>query len=104
MKGADFGVSILLAAALLAPVSGASGQGICPEGRTFSGTCVKADLAQSMRKSMILNTQPKLSYTSPPLLPKDDSDYYTPRDFQEILSLFASGLIAEGSSGGARRP
>jgi hypothetical protein len=95
---------IVTSALLLVPIFGAHAATFCPEGKTLSGACVKPDLAQSMRTSTILNTQPKLSYTSPPLLPKDDYDYYVPRDFQEILSLFASGLIAPRSSGGARRP
>jgi hypothetical protein len=104
MRATDVRLAILSAALLLLPIAGAGGQTVCPEGRTLSGKCVKPDLAQSMRKSTILNTQPKLSYTSPPLLPSEESDYYTPRDFQELLSLFASGLLAPRSSGGARRP
>jgi len=104
MKATDVRLAILSAALAVVPIAGAGGQTACPEGRTLSGKCVKPDLAQSMRKSTILNTQPKLSYTSPPMLPSEDHDYYVPRDFGEILSLFASGLTAPRSSGGARRP
>lgn len=95
---------ILGAVGLLAATSDGKSQAACSEGRTASGRCVKPDLAQSMRKSAIIETQAKLSYTSPPLLPSEDRDYYVPPDFQEIISLFASGLTAPRSSGGARRP
>ena len=78
-------------ALLLWSLSGARAQNFCPEGRTFSGQCVKPGLAQSMRKSTILNTQPKISYTAPPLLPMEEYDYYRPPDFQEIFRLFAIG-------------
>ena len=104
MRTLNAKLAILSMVLLLMPMVRAHSQAACPEGRTLSGKCVKPDLAQSMRKSTILNTQPKLSYTSPPLLPSEDYDNYVPRDFQEILSLFASGLLAPRSSGGARRP
>jgi len=97
--------AILSVALLLMSVASARSQAVCLEGRTPSGKCVKADLAQSMRQSTFLNTQPKLSYTSPPLLPSQDYDNYAPRDFQEMLSLFAAGLPpGPDFSGGARRP
>jgi hypothetical protein len=104
MRATNMKLAIVTAALLLVPVFGAEAATVCPEGRTASGACVNSDLAASMRKDTILSTQPKLSYTSPPLLPKDDYDSTVPRDFQEIISLFASGLTARGSSGGARRP
>ena len=85
-------VGLLTAAAVL-PVRA---QNICPEGRTFSGACVKADLAQAMRKQSIVYTQPKFSYSAPPILPSEDRDYYLPRHHHELRSLFG---ISGGCTG-----
>jgi hypothetical protein len=61
----------------------------CPEGRTLDGACVNADLAQSMRKQAIVSSQPKFSFTNPPVLPIEDGDYAVLPDFREIRSLFS---------------
>jgi hypothetical protein len=78
----------LAAGILLGMVSTAGAQARCPEGRTASGACVKPDLAQAMRKSAIVETQPKLSFTAPPVLPSEDYEYRPLPDFKEILKLF----------------
>jgi hypothetical protein len=83
------GLAAFVATAMLLVVA-VHAQGICPEGRTAAGTCVKADLAQSMRKSAVVSTQPKLSFTSPPVLPSEDRDYRLPADFKEIITLFGT--------------
>ncbi len=80
-----FAVSALLA---FLPATPSRPQTVCPEGRTFSGACVKADLAQSMRKQAIIFSLPKFSYTAPPLLPREDGEYYIPRDYHELRTLF----------------
>ena len=47
-------------------------QSSCPEGRTASGQCVNAGLAESMRQAGVIYSQPKLSYTAYPVLPSLD--------------------------------
>lgn len=88
MRKAQTITAMLGAAMLLGAVASAGAQNACPEGRTLSGACVKPDLAQAMRRSTIVDTQPKFSYTSPPMLPNEDYDYRRPPDFGEILRLF----------------
>ena len=84
----------MLSAALAAP---AQGQTVCPEGRTFSGQCVSAKLAQDMRRQTFVYTQPKFSYTAPPWLPSQDGEYYVPRDYNEIRSLFGPAAATRGT-------
>ena len=72
----------------LASTAPSFAQAVCPEGRTFSGACVNADLAQNMRKQAIIFSLPKFSYTAPPLLPRDDGEYYIPRSYHELRSLY----------------
>ena len=50
----------------------------CTEGRTASGQCVDAPLAATARRSSILFSQPKISYTAYPILPTGDSVYRYP--------------------------
>jgi hypothetical protein len=78
----------MLSGALALP---AQAQKACPEGRTFSGACVNTTLAQAMRKQTFAYTQPKFSYTAPPWLPSEDGEYYVPRDYNEIRTLFGPG-------------
>ena len=47
-------------------------QSSCPDGRTASGECVNAGLAESMRQAGVIYSQPKLSYTAYPVLPALD--------------------------------
>ena len=88
--------SLLAIAGLMAAVLPVQAQQFCPEGKTFSGACVKADLAQSMRKQTLVYTQPKFSYTAPPHLPSEDGEYYVPRDYNEIRTLFGPGTAGGG--------
>ncbi len=78
------------AAMLIGTLSAASAQATCPEGRTASGACVKPDLAQAMRKNTIVETQPKLSFTAPPVLPSGDYEYRPLPDFKGIVTLFGT--------------
>ncbi|QCK87887.1 hypothetical protein E8L99_20080 [Phreatobacter aquaticus] len=59
----------------------------CPEGRTFSGACVRPDLSSDMRLHILSATQPKLSVSSPALLPSQDSQFAQPRDRGELQRL-----------------
>lgn len=59
----------------------------CPEGRTFSGACVRPDLSSDMRLHILSATQPKLSVSSPPLLPSQDGQFAQPRDRGELQRL-----------------
>jgi hypothetical protein len=47
-------------------------QGKCPEGRTVSGECVNPALAEALRQTTIIFSQPKISETAFPVLPFDD--------------------------------
>src|SRR5262249_37475178 len=65
------GAAVIAAAAMLLP-GAAAAQGACPEGRTASGQCVNPGLAQGMQQSALLFSQPKISFTTLPILPADD--------------------------------
>jgi hypothetical protein len=56
----------------------AGAQGRCPEGRTSSGACVNAGLAEASQEAAIVFAQPKLSYTAYPVLPTGDRLYRYP--------------------------
>jgi hypothetical protein len=88
MRASLRSAALLAAAMLLAGQVHA--QGACSDGRTAAGTCVKADLAQSMRKGAVVATQPKLSFTSPPVLPSEDYEYRPLPDFKGIITLFGT--------------
>ena len=47
-------------------------QRTCPDGRTATGQCVNAGLAESMRQGGVIYSQPKLSNTAYPVLPAFD--------------------------------
>jgi hypothetical protein len=79
---------VVLAIPALAAATPASAQQVCPEGRTFSGACVKPGLGESMRRQTLAYTQPKFSYTAPANLPSEDGQYYVPRDYNELRNLF----------------
>ncbi len=59
----------------------------CPEGRTATGACVNARLAEDMRLGVLSATQPKLSVASPSLLPSQDGEFAQPRDRNEMQRL-----------------
>jgi len=86
--------AVVLAAALTGLAAPAHAQSPCPEGRTFSGECVKPDLARTMRKSAIIYSLPKFSHTAPPLLPSEDGEYYVPPDYNEMHQLFGVGAAS----------
>lgn len=81
--------AFVAACSWLAVMAGSvSAQTSCPEGRTAAGNCVNPGRAQSARKSTVLATQPKLSYTQQPILPAEDRRHYQWRDKREMLYLF----------------
>ena len=53
-------------------------QNFCAEGRTASGLCVNANLAEAMRQGAVIYSQPKLSYTHYPVLPSSDLTFRYP--------------------------
>jgi hypothetical protein len=77
--------AVLVAAA---PCYAQSPEQKCPEGRTFSGSCMNPELAGSMRKAAVVNTQPKISKTSPIYPPLQDRMYSLPYDYLELVRLF----------------
>ncbi len=79
---------LVAAAAGAAWPASAPAQAVCPEGKTFAGTCVKSELGETTRKSVLIYSQPKISYTAPPLLPGEDGAYATPRDTYEIRRIY----------------
>jgi hypothetical protein len=83
--------SLTALALLVATMPAAIAQTRCPEGRTFSGECVKPELAKTMRKSAIVYSLPKFSYTAPPMLPSEDGTYAVPPDYNELRQLFCVG-------------
>ena len=79
-------------AALLAAAFGAAhAQTTCPDGRTFSGACVKPELGEGMRKQVFVATQPKISYTAPPVLPSEDGTYAGSYDYHELRTIYGIG-------------
>jgi hypothetical protein len=82
-------------AALLAIALGpAHAQTTCPDGRTFSGACVKAELGEGMRKQVFMATQPKISYTAPPVLPSEDGTYAGSYDYHELRTIYGIGAAS----------
>jgi hypothetical protein len=69
----------------------------CPEGRTLSGECVNPVLAQVMRKTVVIATQPKISTTAPLYLPSDDRYYALPGDHHEFTYFFSSPPVTPGT-------
>jgi hypothetical protein len=71
----------------------------CSEGRTANGACVNADLAQDLRTSTLVLSQPKLSMTNPPVLPAQDGQYDIPRDHHEIRNLHGYPPVTSAAGG-----
>ena len=65
-------------AALTFSSSAANAQGKCVEGTAANGECVDPAIANAMRQSAVIFSQPKISYTAYPVLPTGDSDYRYP--------------------------
>jgi hypothetical protein len=78
MRRKVFCLIVLTACALAAVVDIASAQRKCTEGRALDGSCVRPDLAQSMRQSAIVFAQPKISQQAFPILPIEDWFYRYP--------------------------
>jgi hypothetical protein len=57
----------------------------CLEGRTATGVCVDASLGTLMRESVRVFTQPRLSYSGPPVAPRNDRQYDVLRDWRQGL-------------------
>ena len=89
-----FRITVALLGAMT--ISTAHAQTICPDGKTFSGACVKADLGESVRKQVLVFTQPKISYTAPPVLPSEDGAYSIPRDYNELVKIYSVGKGGNG--------
>lgn len=74
---------------LMAPPAAAqTSPKFCAEGRTASGDCVDAGLAASQRLGVIVNTQPKLSYTAPPMLPSQERGLAVAPSYHEVFNLY----------------
>lgn len=95
LAGLALGCHITVAAAQQVPRT-------CPEGRTASGQCVDAGLAQDMRTGGIVYSQPKISLSNPPLLPDQDGQYVVIRDNREVRNIHGRPLI-NSASGEVRR-
>lgn len=63
----------VLSIALFAAAPAAPAAEPCREGATADGRCVRPQLAQSMRQQAVWLTQPRLSYSAPPLPPDRDA-------------------------------
>lgn len=63
----------------------------CPEGRTASDVCINPHLARLMRHQSIVMTQPKLSYTAPPVMPDDSDIVEPPRQIYEAIQMLPRG-------------
>ena len=85
--------SLLVIVGLMVTTAPVSAQKFCAEGMTFSGACVKPDLAEAMRKQTFAYTQPKFSYTAPPQLPSEDGAYFVPRDYNETRTIFGGSSV-----------
>jgi hypothetical protein len=88
-------IAALFAVAIMAP---ARAQTDCPDGKTFTGSCLKPELGETVRKQVFVFTQPKISYTAPPVLPSEDGIYAIPRDYHELQVIYGVGANAPATS------
>ena len=65
----------------------------CSDGRTFAGDCVDPGVATALRRNAIAQTQPRISYMSPPWLPMYDRGIYVAKNFHEMNNTFFPPLI-----------
>lgn len=77
-----------LLAVLALPAVAQTAPKFCSEGRTASGECVDPGLAASQRLGVIVNTQPKLSYTAPPMLPSQERGLAVAPSYHEVFNLY----------------
>ena len=91
-------ISMLTALAVLGTMAAgvAQAQTACPDGKTFTGACVKAGLGETVRKHVQVYTQPKISYTAPAVLPSEDGAFASPRDYNELIRIFSVGRPGSG--------
>jgi hypothetical protein len=83
----------------------ASAQARCPEGRTLTGACVNASLAEVSQQTAIIFAQPKLSYTAYPVLPTGDRLYRYPNELNpDPLKPSGGGPSGGCVSGGSLPP
>jgi len=92
--------TLLIAALAGLTATPALAAGACKEGRTASGACVKPELAKLMRTQTVVATQPKISYSAPPVLPGDDSTVAPHYSRYEVLNL----LTPQTARGSRRAP
>lgn len=87
-------------AAALAAVP-ALAQAACPEGKLADGSCVKPRLGERGEILGTILSQPKISYTAPPVLPSEDRYTAEIPSTHEMLNLFTyppqTGTITTGS-------
>lgn len=78
MKSTMFcGLVASIAALVVAPDT-TRAQAKCLEGKTATGECVNAALADALRQTAIIFSQSKISQTHYPVLPSDDSKHRYP--------------------------
>lgn len=92
------GIALIAALLAVATMESAGAQTHCPDGKTFTGACVRAELGESVRKQVFVSTQPKISYTAPPVLPSEDGIYAIPRDYHELQVIYGVGSNAPATS------
>lgn len=73
---------------IVAPAGAQTQPKQCPEGRAFNGECANPGLTQSMRLGTVVNTQPKLSYTAPPMLPSQERGLGVAPSYHEVFQLY----------------
>ena len=91
-------ILLVAVAALIVAGDTASAQRACPEGRTFSGECVKPGIGQAMHRQTQVYTQPKISYTAPAVMPSEDGAFAIPRDYNELIRIFSVGRPGSGTT------
>jgi hypothetical protein len=91
---------VLITAGLVLSAVPAAAQGPCPEGQTAAGKCTNAARSEAARQGVIVATQPKLSYTGPPVRPGLDRRYDAERNRDR--GLFYELFGPPGSPGSTR--
>src|SRR3990172_5355711 len=77
----------------------ASAQSKCREGKLLNGACANAPRAEVLRQGTIVFTQPKLSYTGPPVPVGAERRYDATRDRQLGLEYELFGRPGVGLGG-----
>ena len=62
------------------PSDTAVAQATCPEGRLSNGQCADPVLGAAVRETLMVFSQPKISYTAFPILPSLDYRYRYPHE------------------------